>query len=109
MAEKNQINLLGQKFAGQGSMWRDAFIYRPGHQTLVVNANAALALDLHPQDTISIEDREGGQPITLIVSGDNIQKTLSLPDGMTTAPFTGDLAAKLTAVLSQEQFKIAQG
>ena len=109
MAEKYQINLLGQKFAGQGSTWRDAFIYRPGHQTMVVNANAALALDLSPQDTISIEDREGGQPIALIVSGDNIQKTLSLPDGLTTVPFTGDLAAKLATVLSHEQFKIAQG
>ncbi len=108
MAENNQINTLGQKFAGQGSRWRDDFIYRPGHQTLVVNANTALGLELAAQDQISIEDREGGQPITIIASGANLTATLSLPEGMTPAPFAGDLAAWLAPILGAEQMALAK-
>ena len=107
MAKENQINLIGSKWAGQGSVWRDDFMYRPGHQTLVVNAHSSLALDLSPQDQVTIEDREGGQPITLIVSGAALTKTLSLPDGLMMDRFDGDRVSSLSPVLGAQQTQLA--
>ena len=108
MVENNKINQLGQKIAGQGSLWRDNFIYRPGHQTLVVNGNAALGFDLNPQDQISIEDREGGQPIYLITSAVHLSQSLSLPDGLKISQFHGAMAEKLATILNPHQLKQIQ-